>query len=83
MEFYRLLDLLELNWKRVIVTGIEWMHWHKNMNGMISIPLWKFNSKALVTVHCIVVALGIFIVCGHLKRHYHSARTHARNIHVP
>jgi len=41
------------------------MHWHRNMNGMI--PLWKFNSKALVTVHCIVVALGIFIVCGHLK----------------
>jgi len=27
-------------------TGIEWMHWHRNMNGMIT--LWNFNSKALV-----------------------------------
>ena len=59
MEFYRLMDLQELNlsgeelswnvtWKLSNCTGIEWMHQRRNMNGMI--PLWDFNSKALVTV---------------------------------
>ena len=60
MELYRLLDLLELNlsgeelnWNVTPVvsscTGIEWMHQHMNMNGMI--PFWTFNSKALVCVY--------------------------------